>query len=131
MTPRGIRNNNPGNIRKSKTLWVGESPQQTDPSFAQFTAPEYGIRAICKILRSYKAAGINTIQQIISRWAPPTENDTFSYTKSVEAALNVSRYDVIDIDSVMPALIAAIIQHENGQQPYSPDVIQKGISLAT
>ena len=69
---RGLRNNNPGNIRKSATAWQGLSPTQTDASFFQFISPEYGIRALATILGTYmKNYGLVTVSDIISRWAPP------------------------------------------------------------
>jgi len=123
MIPRGIRNMNPGNIRKSDTDWVGLSAEQTDPDFFQFMSPIFGIRAIVKILLHYQAAGICTIPQAINRWAPPSENDTSAYIAAVEAVC--SSFDPRD-----PNLIKAIIQHENGQQPYDDGTIQHAISLA-
>jgi len=132
LIARGIRNNNPGNIRLSNTTWQGQVPaaQQTDGSFIQFISPEYGIRAIAKIIRdSYAARGLNTVQSIINTWAPPTENDTNAYVRAVANSMNVDPNAVLSATDY-PALVAAIVEHENGSQPYSTAQIDTGISMA-
>ena len=131
---RGIRNNNPGNIRWGDD-WDGLVPksQRTDKSFCQFTAPEYGIRAMIIILRNYeKKYGLNTVRKIINRWAPPVENDTEAYVNSVAKQVGVDADKVIDVtDSrVMIPLLEAIITHENGSQPYEFATFVKAIDLA-
>ena len=84
MTPRGIRNNNPLNIRKGND-WQGERHPQTDTSFEEFTSIEMGLRAGFIILRNYlsKRPPVNTISRIISRWAPTSENNTAAYIREV------------------------------------------------
>lgn len=134
MTARGIRNNNPGNIRWGDD-WKGlvPKPERTDKSFCQFVKPEYGIRAMIIILRNYQRKhGLNTVSGIIKRWAPPNENDTQSYINSVAQATGVSPDQPIDtIDSrFMMKLLPAIIRHENGEQPYSFDVFVQAINIA-
>lgn len=131
---RGIRNNNPGNIRWGDD-WQGLVPksERTDKSFCQFTAPEYGIRAMIIILRNYeKKHGLNTARKIINRWAPPVENDTEAYINSVAKQVGVDADKVIDVtDSrVMIPLLEAIITHENGSQPYDFETFVKAIDLA-
>ena len=134
MTARGIRNNNPGNIRWGDE-WKGLVPetQRTDKSFCQFKSAGYGIRAMIIILRNYQRKhGISTISGIINRWAPTNENDTQSYINSVAKAMGVDpdqRIDISDSRFIMK-LLQAIIQHENGDQPYSFDVFVKAIDLA-
>jgi hypothetical protein len=133
MPSRGIRNNNPGNIRLREGVhWEGQvdASTQTDVSFVQFIAPEYGIRAMAKIFRHYEAMGINTVQACISRWAPPSENNTEAYVNAVAAACHVEPTDVVSFAYIMPDLIAAVIFHENGMQPYTPEQIAEGIKLA-
>ena len=132
MAARGIRNNNPGNIRHGEK-WEGLSDKQTDSSFCIFKTPEYGIRAMAKILLNYqKKYGLKTIKQIISRWAPPNENNTQSYIKSVSLSVGVDSEEEINLNNknIMVPLIKAIIKHENGEQPYSDEQILKGIHLA-
>ncbi|HGM7056765.1 TPA: structural protein [Serratia marcescens] len=132
--PRGIRNNNPGNIRWGDD-WRGLVPdaQRTDKSFCQFTSPEYGIRAMIVILRNYqRKRGLKTVADIINRWAPPVENNTLAYINSVAKSVGVDPDQVIDVmDSrVMIPLLEAIITHENGVQPYDIDVFVMAIDLA-
>ena len=127
--PRGIRNNNPGNIERSGVTWKGMSPDQSsDSRFIVFSSPEYGIRAMARVLKNYMAQGYNTVQKIINRWAPPIENDTGSYVRAVASHLGVDPTMPINVDYI-PLLIEAIIQHENGQQPYSTEVIARGVEL--
>ena len=88
MKTRGIRNNNPLNIRRSTDRWDGARTEQTDPSFVQFETPAYGYRAAWKVLQSYYTRFCHqsqpfTVRSIISRWAPPNENDTDAYIRSV------------------------------------------------
>ncbi|CDG21048.1 Protein P5 [Xenorhabdus poinarii G6] len=128
---RGIRNHNPGNIRHGDK-WQGLSDTQTDKSFCQFVSPEYGIRAMLKILRNYERKyGLNTIRQIITRWAPPNENDTEAYINYVSQAVGIASDAVIDINHqpTMTALIQAMIRMENGQQPYSDDIFTRAFEL--
>lgn len=134
MTARGIRNNNPGNIRWGDD-WKGLAPtaQRTDKSFCQFTSPEYGIRAMIIILRNYQRKyGLNTVSDIIKRWAPPNENNTQAYINSVAQATGVTPEQRIDTSDnrFMVKLLQAIIKHENGEQPYSFDVFVQAINLA-
>lgn len=130
-TPRGIRNNNPGNIRHGAN-WLGLSFTQGDEEFCQFTRPEYGIRALRVLLCNYKKLyGIDTIRGIISRYAPTIENDTAAYVKSVSAAVGKGADDPLDLDAehVMAPLVRAIIRHENGACPYDAETILAGIRM--
>lgn len=86
--PRGIRNNNPLNIRHSADRWEGARKEQTDRSFVQFESMAYGYRAAWKVLESYwkyfkERREPFTVENIIRRWAPPTENDTEVYIRTV------------------------------------------------
>lgn len=131
MTPRGIRNHNPGNIRHSKTVWMGQAEEQADEAFVTFEQPVYGIRALFKILKTYRTKyGLKTIAQIIDRWAPPNENDTGAYVQAVAAACGVGPTEEVDLARIGENLVAAIIHHENGQQPYSATEIKRAIDLA-
>ena len=85
---RGIKNNNPLNIRHSADQWQGAREEQTDKEFVQFTSMAYGYRAAWKVLESYwKLFHQNrlpyNVTTIITRWAPPTENDTDNYIRTV------------------------------------------------
>jgi hypothetical protein len=128
---RGERNNNPGNVRHVHGVtWEGQSQSQMDDAFVQFDDPVYGIRAIVRIMRSYQKEGLSTIQGIINRWAPPNENNSQAYVAAVCSYCGVTQYDPVDFNTLMPMLVKAIIQHENGEMVYSDDQISKGISLA-
>lgn len=134
-SPRGIRNNNPGNIRWGDD-WKGLVPksQRTDKDFCQFTTPEYGIRAMIVILRNYQRKhGLNTITGIINRWAPTNENNTQAYIDSVAKSTDVAPDQHINTtDSrFMMKLLQAIIRHENGAQPYGFDVFVRAVELAS
>ncbi|HCP2013343.1 TPA: hypothetical protein OC091_002936 [Escherichia coli] len=129
---RGIRNNNPGNLEYSKTNpWVGQTGD--DGRFAKFETPEHGIRALGRNLMSYQRQGIDTVSEIINRWAPPTDkNDTMSYIKAVCEQLGVSADEPLDASNpdTLKALCAAIIHHENGSQPYSDQQLTAGVIAA-
>lgn len=128
--PRGIRNNNPGNIRHGDN-WQGMKDHQRDSDFIQFEAPVYGIRAMAKLLNNYQRLyGLDTVAEIIGRWAPPNENDTTAYVESVARATGIPANQPIEVRAMLPKLIPAIIKHENGQQTYSPGEIAEGIALA-
>ncbi|WP_198588780.1 hypothetical protein [Alloalcanivorax mobilis] len=130
--PRGIRNNNPGNIRRSADAWQGLSDTQTDTAFFQFRAPLYGIRALAKILRNYRDLyGLYTVRGIINRWAPPVENNTGAYVNAVAGAMGVSADVPLQWDlGELRALVGAIIKHENGQQPYTASLLDQAIQAA-
>ncbi|WP_288821533.1 hypothetical protein [uncultured Leclercia sp.] len=129
---RGIRNNNPGNIESSELFrWQGQSG--SDGRFAVFNSPEHGIRALGMNLLAYHRRGLDTIHKIISRWAPPTDNnDTASYVNKVSQALGVSPHSKLDIQSpaILGALSKAIIQHENGVNPFDEKTVSSGIFSA-
>ena len=131
LTPRGIRNNNPGNIRHSASQWQGMAAQQTDPAFVQFVSPEYGIRALAKLLANYYTRdGLNTVRLLINKYAPSNENNTEAYSQAVARALGVTPDTVISVPQHLNALVEAIIQHENGQQPYQLAQITTGVAMA-
>ncbi|AYA40374.1 structural protein [Xenorhabdus nematophila] len=128
---RGIRNHNPGNIRHGDK-WQGLRDTQTDKSFCQFVTPEYGIRAMLKILRNYERKyGDNTIRQFISRWAPPNENDTQGYIAYVCKSVGIASSTAVNVENIttMSLLVKAIIKMENGQQPYSDEIITRAWEL--
>lgn len=129
--PRGVRNNNPGNIRHvTGTVWAGQTPTQADPDFVTFIAAAYGIRAIAKILHSYKLEGVDTIEGAVSRWAPASENDTSAYCLDVCQRCETLPSDKVDLDAIAPQLIPAIIAHECSNYAYPEKTILDGIALA-
>lgn len=122
ITPRGIRNNNPLNIRKGND-WKGERPEQEDKAFEEFTSMEYGIRAGFIILRKYITGyngltqKFNTIEKMISRWAPAVENNTTAYISQVSKMTGIPATLKISFSqrSFMVAIVDAMIFVECGQ----------------
>ena len=97
-TTRGLRNNNPGNIRKSGDKWQGLAREQADAEFFTFQSMEWGVRATARILIKYQDSyGLHTIQDIISRWAPSVENDTKNYIKNVSIMMGISSVTGINV----------------------------------
>jgi len=145
--PRGIRNNNPGNIEWGDP-WQGllEPKKRTDKRFAQFENPTMGIRAIARTLITYQDKyGIKTIEDAIHRWAPPNENDTLSYSSHVARLAEVSPNQVVDFQNytALKAMVEGIIRHENGNprtyglnpkananEWYDDTIIDEGLRLA-
>lgn len=129
---RGIDNNNPGNLEFSKSNpWEGQTG--SDGRFAKFETPEHGIRALGRNLISYQRQGYDTVSDIINRWAPPEDNnDTEAYIKAVCAQVGVSADQKIDVSNpdTLKKLSAAIIHHENGNQPFSDQQLNTGASAA-
>ncbi|NEG92454.1 hypothetical protein [Leclercia adecarboxylata] len=129
---RGIRNNNPGNLEASWAFtWQGQNG--TDGRFATFASPEHGIRALGVNLLAYQRRGLDTISKIISRWAPPQDNNnTTAYIQNVSQALGVTPTTRLDVASpgVLTALSKAIIHQENGNVPFSDETIASGIASA-
>lgn len=138
---RGLRNNNPGNIRRGQS-WKGLADIQKDPEYATFRGIEWGIRAMSKTLDTYRDRyGINTVRGIISRWAPPKGDSNGAapggeYTQDTESYINhVARVVGVGPDEPLQPghrvdLIAAIVKHENGVQPLPRGLIEYGVSLA-
>lgn len=147
---RGIRNNNPGNIEKGQP-WQGLMPpekmneaQRKETRFAVFESPKWGIRAIARTLITYQdhrtapdGSPIDTVEEIVERWAPPSENHTNAYATRVRKALGLEPGETVDVHQYhhMRPLVEAIIRHENGIKdhedlPYSNEVIDEALKLA-
>lgn len=125
MEPRGIRNCNPGNIRLSKDKWKGLRPVQTDKEFFRFTEMRWGYRALLRTLQNYRwKHSLQTIEGMISRWAPPVENHTSDYISAVCKKLQVPSTYSPDVEDkgTMCAIAAAISEVENGIPAVMQDV---------
>ena len=129
MIPRGLRNNNPLNIRHSADRFQGEIAGR-DKSFKSFSSLAYGYRAAFVILGTYLSQGCNTIEKIISRWAPPAENNTDSYIFQVEKYSGVPRNKVLTPagGAEYMMIVAAMSFVENGQNADIAQV-QAGFNL--
>ena len=114
--PRGIRNNNPLNIRIGN-VWLGEVNNPDDPEFEQFVSMKYGLRAAFVLLRRYiRHYKRTTIEAIIRAWAPPVENSTDLYIANVSHSLGVlPAFEVDFSDKVMMCrLVQAMAKMESG-----------------
>lgn len=123
--PRGLRNNNPGNIRRNSDVFQGEKTS-SDREFKQFKSMAYGYRAIFKILSNYgRNYHLKTIRQMIGRWAPENENDTGAYVKAVSDYAGIPADDPIDINDreQMVRIVAGMSKVENGREADMSDVI--------
>ena len=123
-TPRGIRNNNPLNIRHSRDRFQGEVVPGSDRAFKQFTSMAYGYRAAFVTLATYLAHGRNTVEKIIRAWAPPTENNTEGYINHVVQRSGVGRNKALTADSGgdYRKIVAAMSHCENGVPANMADV---------
>jgi hypothetical protein len=144
-TPRGVRNNNPGNIDYNpRNNWQGQVGIEVGvakPRFARFSEAKWGIRALAKLLLNYRGKdgmpgvgkpGIDTPLEFINRWAPSTENNTRAYAQAIAKRLGVSVLAHIDITdpTTLTELVTGIIIHENGYNPYDAATIAAGVKLA-
>lgn len=123
--PRGLRNNNPGNIRRNSDVFQGEINPSRDKEFKQFKNMAYGYRAMYKILSNYyNKYQLNTIRKMISRWAPENENNTAAYVSLVSSYSGVGPDDLISFDrEQMIQIVAGMSKVENGREANMYDVI--------
>lgn len=143
--PKGIRNNNPGNLELGSP-WQGLAKQQKDKRFCTFVDPTFGIRALAVTLITYhdkrKASNgtrIDTVREVIERWAPSVENHTDNYIRFVSKSIGVLPDQNIDLHdyNILRPLVEAIIRQENGDGGlknrnswYSREVIDEGLRRA-
>lgn len=114
---RGLRNNNPGNIRRGNFRYKGEKAKSDDLEFRQFESLEWGYRAMFMLLHTYELKhGCRTLRQIINRYAPPSENFTEGYIRRVVYATHLSPDEPLSTldGAVMTSVVAAMSEVENG-----------------
>lgn len=124
MISRGLRNNNPGNIRLDGTDWQGEVPSK-DKSFKTFKTMAWGYRAMFVTLNTYQTKHkLRTIREMIGRWAPPNENNTENYVSAVAAGAGVDADSAVTSTNrdVMVPIVAAMSRMENGRAAVMVDV---------
>lgn len=132
--PRGIRNNNPGNLNFANQPGAVLEPRTAyicNPRFAKFQTMDEGIVALLKQLKLYFSRGVDTVASIISRWAPPTENVTSAYISYVARSMGVDKDERLSYEPHNLAELAVAIMHlENGQAVSSyTHVYQLALSL--
>ncbi|MBW7844869.1 MAG: hypothetical protein H3C45_04360 [Bacteroidia bacterium] len=117
--PRGIRNNNPGNLRRTGIDWQGKIPlvQSTDNAFEQFQNIHYGLRAMATdITNDIVLKKLNTIEKLVTQYAPPNENDTTAYIKYVSKNVGIKPNTIISLSQeVLKKIMLAKIKLENGE----------------
>ena len=114
---RGLRNNNPGNIRLGSVRYKGERAKSSDSAFRQFESMEWGYRAMFVLLHTYALKhNCRTLRSMINRYAPPIENHTENYIRRVAYATHLSPDEAISTtdQGVMTAVVAAMSEVENG-----------------
>ena len=124
-----VRNNNPLNIRFSKhNNWDGQIGQSG--GFAKFETPEYGFRAAYKLIQRYREVyGLNSLTDIVARWAPEHENDSDAYAEFLAAKLDKFTWTPV-FDSEIPELLFYMAQYEGAQGAFTMDQVNGGIALA-
>ena len=125
-TKRGERNNNPGNLNFAGQ--AGASLERPGGRFARFETAFDGLRALARQLMLYAGRGINSVEKIISTWAPASDNNnTTAYIRAVSQRLGVDPRAALNMrdPQTMSALMSSIIQHENGRNIYSRELINK------
>ena len=129
---RGLRNNNPLNIRRNSTKWKGLAECQPDAEFFSFIDACWGYRAAFVTLRNYFLRhSLKSLRGWIHRWAPPVENDTDAYVRFVASRSGVDADAELCIDDaqLMQRIVSAMSHMENGVPAVRSDV-EKGWQLA-
>ena len=135
MEPRGIRNNNPLNIRKGNN-WKGERHPQKDKAFEEFQTMQMGIRAGFILIRNYisgyggKSKPFDTIEKVVRRWAPPSENATQKYIDFVAKDSGIDPRATLSFKdkTAMVKIVNAMIFVECGQR-VDLDIIKSAYDL--
>lgn len=132
--PRGVRNKNPLNIKRSSVNWAGKSALQPDAIFETFDDPHHGIRAGARnLLTYYRRDKLNTVQQIVTKWAPASDdNDTAGYISFVAQKMGVAPDTDLNLEDpeVLGALVIAMMGMEIGAIPYSLATIKTAVEAA-
>lgn len=128
--------NNPGNIRRVQgQTWQGEiTPSPWRSGFATFVTLDYGFRALMVLLKNYIGAGYNSVNKIINRWAPPSENDTRAYINFVSSYTGFPELQTLQATpAVLQKLAAAIAEVEHSGALTNNDLLalQRGAALVT
>lgn len=137
LVPKGLRNNNPGNLRYiARNPWDGQVGDD-GTGFGVYSSMALGVRAAARQLLKFATRGQNTVRLILAGdperklggWAPANENDTATYVNTVARSLTVAADQRIDVSIVLPELAAAIFRHEVGAVAFaaSPELTTTNI----
>ncbi len=129
MTAKGILLNNPFDIEEQGIPWFGLVKPSSDATFCQFQTPIMGIRAGFVDLKTAISKGHNTIRLIVTRFAPPNENDTIKYIANVAAWSGIDKDEVLQLSNIK-AVGLAMMHQEVGQFPYDEPTINRALYLA-
>jgi hypothetical protein len=128
---RGNRNNNPGNLIDSGDNWRGLSEVRNDGKFYRFKSKFFGTRALgITLLNFEKIHGLNTVNGIINRYAPPNENDTDAYQTFVSEKIGIDKNIEFNVGLLLPQLMKSIIKFENGKNIVPNDILQSAVAAA-
>lgn len=114
---RGLRNNNPGNLRRTSIQWEGKVPfeQSNDNDFEQFWDIEWGLRAMMMDIKNDINKGLNTVTKLIAQYAPPSENNTAVYINNLVSWTGFGSNQVLTSNEVVVKTMAkAIVRMELG-----------------
>jgi hypothetical protein len=135
--PRGVRNNNPGNLIQSNAPWDGKVPNPTDSQFEQFSSPQAGIQATAQNALRLQANGAKSVFDLINKWAPPnakgnTPMTTLAYINDVAAKMGVDPEQPINLSDpqTLAKFTNAVIAHENNGFAYSPGTVAQAVAGA-
>jgi len=126
---RGYFLNNPFNIEQSNIQWQGMVQPSSDPVFCQFSTPLYGLRAGFIDLKSQLNGRFDTITKLITKYAPPSENNTAAYITAVSTDTGIDPNATLQYAD-LKAVGLAIIKHEQGCMIYADDIISQALALA-
>lgn len=128
---RGERNNNPGNLNYAGQ--AGATLESPGGRFARFETAYDGLRAMARQLMLYAKRGTNTVEGIISTWAPSSENNTGAYVNAISSKLGVDPSAALNLQNpqVLSELMNGIINHENGRNIYSGELVSSAAAGAT
>lgn len=128
---RGVRNNNPGNIRiNPNNKWLGKVTPSRDKAFETFSEYRYGVRAMIKLIQSDIRSGKNTITKLVKEYAPPNENDTNAYVNSVASKSGFTAHQpLIANKETIRKIVTAMSHHENGFEAINDKQFEDGYAI--
>lgn len=129
MLSRGERINNPFNIEKNNIKWQGMLLPGADATFCQFDSPITGLRAGFLNLKNQLKENFNTVKLLVTKYAPPNENDTKAYINAICKRISKNEDDILTEKDLL-SLGKAIIIQEQGRCNYTDDMLSKALEKA-